>query len=101
MLKHEILATSKLYLALDYLSADLKMHGLMSPAMQRLGHYFTPYQAYLVSEAEREKGRFDLNQALLILEREAGYRAQGTTPQGMFHYQFESLSRNRLNYDRG
>jgi hypothetical protein len=101
MLKHEILATSKLYLAIDYLSADLKMHGLMSPAMQRLGHYFTPYQSFLVSEAEREKGRFDLNQALLILEREAGYRAQGTTPQGMFLYQFESLSRNRLNYDRG
>lgn len=101
MLKHEILATSKLYLALDYLAADLKMHGQMAPAMQRLSHYFTPYQAFLISEAEREKGRFDLNQALLILEREAGYRAQGTTPQGMFLYQFESLSRNRLNYDRG
>jgi hypothetical protein len=101
MLKHEILATSKLYLALDYLSADLKLHGQMSPAMKRLGHYFTPFQTFLVSEAEQEKGRFDLNQALLILEREAGYRAAGTTPQGLFLYQFESLSRNRLNYDRG
>jgi len=101
LLKHEILATSKLALAIDYLSADLKLHGLMSPAMQKLGHYFAPFQTFLVSEAEREKGRFDLSQALLILEREAGYRATGTTPQGMFLYQFESLSRNRLNYDRG
>jgi hypothetical protein len=101
MLKHEILATSKLNLAIDYLSADLKMHGLMSPAMQKLGHYFTPFQAFLVSEAEREKGRFDLNQALKILEREATYRAEKATRQGMFLYQFESISRNRLNYDRG
>ncbi len=46
MLKHEILATSKLYLALDYLAADLKMHGQMSPAMKRLSHYFTPYQTF-------------------------------------------------------
>lgn len=101
MLKHEILATSKLALAIDYLSADLKLHGQMSPAMQKIGHYFTPFQAFLVSEAEREKGRFDLNQALQILEREARYRAEGATPQGMFLYQFESISRNRLNYDRG
>lgn len=101
LLKHEILATSKLALAIDYLSADLKLHGQMSPAMQRLSHYFTPFQAFLVSEAEREKGRFDLNQALQILEREATYRAAGATPQGMFLYQFESVSRNRLNYDRG
>ncbi len=101
LLKYEILATSKLALAIDYLSADLKLHGLMSPAMQKLGHYFTPFQTFLVSEAEREKGRFDLNQALQILEREATYRATGATPQGMFLFQFESISRNRLNYDRG
>jgi hypothetical protein len=39
--------------------------------------------------------------ALLVLEREAVYRAGGPTAAGLFVYQFESLCRNRLGYDDG
>ena len=39
--------------------------------------------------------------ALLVLEREAKYRSGAPTPQGLFVYQFETLSRNRLGYDDG
>jgi hypothetical protein len=39
--------------------------------------------------------------ALLVLEREATYRAGQPTPPGLFVYQFEVLSRNRLGYDEG
>jgi hypothetical protein len=66
-----------------------------------LAHYFTPFQTYVVAEAENPRGKFDISVALKILEREAKYRADGATPQGIFLYQFECLSRNRLGYDRG
>ncbi len=42
-----------------------------------------------------------MEQALLILEREASYRAEEATRAGLFVYQFEALSRNRLGYARG
>jgi hypothetical protein len=100
-IKEEILATTRLPLALDYLAAELKLKGMFSPAMAQLSHYFTPFQTYVVAEAEDDRGRFDLSVALKILEREAHYRAAGPTPQGVFLYQFECLCRNRLGYDRG
>ena len=69
--------------------------------MARLDHYFTPFQAFVIQEAENERGRFDLRIGLEILRREAEYRAAEPTRQGIFLYQFEALSRNRLGYDRG
>ena len=45
--------------------------------------------------------RFSIDVALLVLEREAKYRSGTPTPQGLFVYQFETLSRNRLGYDDG
>lgn len=36
-----------------------------------------------------------------MLRREAEYRAESPTRQGLFLYQFEAISRNRLGYDRG
>jgi len=100
-LQDEILATTKLPLALDFLAGELRLHGALGPGMAKLSHYFTPFQTFIVSEAERETGRFDLGTALVVLEREALYRAEKSPPQGVFLYQFECLSRNRLNYDRG
>ena len=100
-IKEEILATTKLPMALDFLAGELILHGVFSPAMARLTHYFTPFQVFIVSQAEDERGRFDLNVGLLILEREAEYRAGEPTRQGLFLFQFESLSRNRLKYDPG
>jgi hypothetical protein len=100
-IRDELLATTKLPMALDFLSSELKHIGLFAPAMARLGHYFTGFQTYLIEESEKDTGRFDFRIALEILEREAEYRARGTTPQGMFMYQFECLCRNRLSYEKG
>jgi hypothetical protein len=99
--REEILATTKLPLAIDFLASELKLTGVFGPAMARLGHYFTPFQTFVVEAAEFERGKFDFTVALAILEREATYRAAGATRQGLFLYQFECLCRNRLGYDRG
>jgi hypothetical protein len=97
----EVLATSKLPMALDYLASELKLVGTLSTAMARLPHYFTHFQTFVIETAEEEGGRFDMRTALAMLEREASYRAEGVTPQGLFLYRFECLSRNRLDYARG
>lgn len=99
--REELLATTNLPMAIDFLRAELEHQGVLGPAMTRLPHYFTPYQTYVVVEAENEKGRFDLRIALEILRAEAEYRSKGITPQGLLLFQFEALCRNRLRYDRG
>jgi hypothetical protein len=40
----EVLATSKLPMAIDYLVAELKLVGTLSTAMSRLPHYFSGFQ---------------------------------------------------------
>lgn len=97
----ELLASTKLPMAVDFLRSELEHSGTFGPAMAKLGHYFTPFQAYVVSEAEDDRSRFDMRVALQILQAEAEYRSKSPTPQGMFLFHFESLCRNRLRYDRG
>ncbi len=97
----ELLSTTRLPMAVSYLHTEAKTIGLIGPAMQRLAHYFAPFQAFVLGRAEDEKGRFTMDQGLLILGREATYRAQDPHPAGLFVYQFESLSRNRLGYGAG
>jgi hypothetical protein len=97
----EVLATTKLPMAVDYLVAELKLVGTLSTAMARIPHYFTAFQTFVIAAAEEEGGRFDMRTALAILEREAAYRAESPTPQGLFLYRFECLSRNRLDYAHG
>jgi hypothetical protein len=99
--REEVLATTKLPMAIDFLLGELRHEGLLGPAMSRLPHYFTPFQAYVVRESENERLRFDLRVGLDILRHEAEYRASEPTRQGIFLYQFEALCRNRLGYDRG
>lgn len=100
-LRYELLGSTRLPMAVGFLLTELRHSGMMSPAMQRLGHYFNPYQAYLVGEAEAERGQFDMRVAVRILQAEAEYRAGGVSPQGIFFFQFESISRNRLRYGPG
>lgn len=100
-LRDEILATTKLPMAIDYLLAELTHVGTMGSAMKRLPHYFAPFQTYLVETAEDETGRFDMRQALVILEYEAKYRADITDPIAMFFFQFETICENHLDYDYG
>jgi len=100
-IRQEVLSTTKLPLAIDFMLSELKHTGMMSGAMARLGHYFHPFQTYAMTEAEAERGRFDIRTALQLLQFEADYRAKGGTRQGLFVYQFECLCRNRLKYDSG
>jgi hypothetical protein len=99
--REEVLATTKLPLAIDFLLGELRHEGVLGPAMSLLPHYFTPFQAFVIQESENERLRFDLRVGLEILRREAQYRAGEPTRQGIFLYQFESVCRHRLGYDRG
>jgi hypothetical protein len=101
MVREEILATTKLPMAIDFMAAELRHLGAFSSAMSRMTHYFTPFQCFVMNEAENDMRRFDLRIGLEILAREAAYRAEGATRQGLFLYQLEVLSRNRLGYDAG
>jgi hypothetical protein len=99
--REEILATTRLPLAVGFLLDELKHAGAIHTAMARLPHYFTPFQTFVMRMAENDRGRFDYYIALEILRFEAQYRAEGASPQGLFLYQFETLCRNRLRYDHG
>lgn len=99
--QEELLATTKLPLALSFLLGELRHAGEMAGAMRKLPHYFTPFQTYVIAEAENERGRFDMHVATEILRYEAEYRGAAPTQAGSFMYQFEALCRNRLRYDPG
>ncbi len=100
--REEVLATTQLPLAIDFLQTELVHSGLMGKAMLQLSHYFTPFQTYVIQEAESETGRFDMRLGFEILQLEAEYLAsEQLSPQGLFMYHFETLCRNRLRYDPG
>ena len=96
----EILATTKLPMALHFLVGEIRHRERISDGMSQMNHYFSPFQAFIMSKAEDEKTRFDLLIALAILKSEAKYRADGgLSPQGLFIFQFECIARNQLGYD--
>ncbi len=100
--REEVLATTKLPMAIDLLLSELRHRGAIAEGMKLLDHYFTPFQCYVVSEAENDHRRFDLRIGLEILAREAQYRTEEIlSRQGLFLFQFEALCRNRLGYDEG
>lgn len=100
-IKEEILATTKLPLALDVLRGEMLLKGRLCEGMALLGHYFAPFQTFVMRQSEEDRTKFDQRVALQILEREARYRSENPSPAGLFVYQFECLSRNRLGYDKG
>ena len=100
-IQEEILSTTKLPMALDFLVGEIQLHGHIGDGMQHLSHYFTPFQTFVMTMSEADKSKFDQSTALVILEREAEYRADNPTPAGLFIYQFECIARNRLGYDTG
>src|SRR5262249_31020085 len=97
----EILSTTRLPYAVQFLATELKHSGLLSSGFERLLHYFTPFQAFVMRQTEIGGQRLATETALMVLEREAAYRAAQPTCPGLFVYQFEALSRNRLGYDEG
>lgn len=100
-IREELLATTKLPMAIDVLKDEVKHTGKLSTGMVHLAHYFSAFQTFVVECAEAERGRFDQIIAFKILEQEAAYLTRTPTPAGLFIYQFECLTRNRLGYDRG
>lgn len=97
----ELLSTSRLPMAVAFLHTEIKLSGLMGPAMSRLGHYFTPFQTHVITQAETDLSRFPMESALLVLEREAKYKGEAPSLPGLFVFQFEAISRNRLGYNKG
>lgn len=97
----EILTTTRLPMAIQFLATDLKHTGLLGSGFARLPHYFTPFQTFVISQAEEEGRRFPMPTALLVLEREALYKSEQPTPAGLFVFQFETICRNRLGYSDG
>src|SRR5690348_3039338 len=69
----EILSTTRLPYAIQFLATELKHAGLLATGFARLPHYFTPFQAFVVRQAEETGQRFSMETALVILERLAGY----------------------------
>jgi hypothetical protein len=100
-IRSELLTTVQLPMAISFLLTDMKHTGILSSAMRQIAHYFTPFQAFVIAESEREESRFDFRIALEILAREAKYRSESPPIQGLFFYQFETICRNRLGYDHG
>src|SRR5580704_7952953 len=100
-LSEELLNTTNLPKAIDFLRGEILHTGRISPGMARLGHYFTAFQTFVMSRAEEERSRFDQKTALQALERLAEYLSGNPVPAGLFIYQFECIARNRLGYDRG
>jgi len=100
-IREEVLSTTKLPMAIDFMLAEVRHVGTMSTAMKKLPHYFTQFQIFIIEQAEDEHGRFDMRVAFLILEAESKFRADNSDPVAMFFYQMETLCRNRLDYDFG
>jgi hypothetical protein len=100
-LHEEILTTTRLPMAVEFLAAEVKHTGLLHTGFEKLPHYFTPFQSFLVRQAEEPRTRFTTLGALQVMEQEARYKSETPTHAGLFVFQFESISRNRLGFDDG
>ena len=97
----EVLATTRLPMAIDFLRGEILLTGKISDGMARLTHYFRPFQVYLMAKCEEDKSRFDQTIALQVLQREAEFLSETPSAAGLFIYQFECIARNRLGYEGG
>src|SRR5215475_3970612 len=68
-LHEEMLSTTRLPYVIQFLCSELKHTGLLSSGFARLPHYFTPFQTFVIRQAEEARLRFSMETALLILER--------------------------------
>jgi hypothetical protein len=100
-LREEVLATTKLPMAIDFLLAEVKQLGTMATAMRRITHYFTPFQTFLIATAEDDHSQFPMKSALHLLYHDAKLRGEEAGRVTMFFHQFETLCRHSLDYDYG
>src|SRR5580704_1556579 len=94
----ELLSSTRLPYAVQFLASELKHSGLLGSGFSRLPHYFTQFQSFIIQQGELVTSRFPMHTGLLVLEREAHYKAEKPTKAGLFVYQFETIARNRLGY---
>lgn len=97
----EILSITHLPMAIQFLATEIKHTGLLSSGFRLLPHYFSAFQAFVIEQTEAEGNRFSIDMGMMVLEREATYRSESPTRSGLFVYQLETLSRNRLGYEDG
>src|SRR5438128_3346847 len=88
----ELLSSTRLPYAVQFLVAELKHTGLLASGFTKLPHYFTAFQAFVIGQGESETSRLPMMTSLLVLEREAAYRAEKPTRPGLFVYQFETIA---------
>src|SRR5436853_6860847 len=60
----EILSTTRLPLAIQFLATELKHSGLLSSGFSKLPHYFTPYQAFVIRQSEKARMRLSIETAV-------------------------------------
>ena len=82
--RYEVLATTKLPMAIGFLSTELKHNGILAEGMKRLSHYFTPFQTFVVEQSELDSGKFDFQTALSVLRFEAEYTLNRTIARASF-----------------
>ena len=100
-LEDEVLSTTNLPMAINFLAGEIQLHGRISDGMGQLKHYFTPFQSFIICQAEDDYSKFDLRMGLEILEREAEFRSKEAEAAGLFIFHFECVARNRLGYQDG
>src|SRR5437763_14861341 len=66
-LHEEILATTRLPLAIQVLATELKHTGELASGFARLPHYFTTFHAYVYAQAAKEGQRVPLPAPLRVL----------------------------------
>jgi hypothetical protein len=97
----ELLNSTRMPMAVQFLATELKHTGSLAKGFQKLAHYFTPFQRFVMKQSEDDHRKLTFSVALLILEREATYKAESPTAPGLFIYQFEAITRNKLGYEDG
>ena len=100
-LSEELLSTTRLPMAVQFVASELKHSGSMANGFDKIPHYFTPFQRFVIRQTEDDKRKLTFSTSMLLLEREARYKADEMTPAGLFVFQFECLTRNKLGYEDG
>src|SRR5215203_3349841 len=61
----ELLSTTRLPMAVQFLAGEVKHSGLLSSGFARLSHYFAPFQAFVLQGSEDDRLRFSIDTGLL------------------------------------
>src|SRR4029079_16998719 len=59
----EILSTTKLPLAIEFLKGEILHTGRLSLGMAHLVHYFTPFQTFVFSQSVEDRSHFETRTA--------------------------------------